>query len=54
MLTTFTLSNVIRVQMVLGVTHALYSPLTRVTNIISESTTLEETTYLPIVLHLVS
>ena len=35
MLTTFALSNVIGVQVVLGVTHALHSPLMAVTNAIS-------------------
>ena len=35
MFTTFALSNVIGVQVVLGVTHALHSPLMAVTNAIS-------------------
>lgn len=40
MLTTFCLSNVIGVQVVLGVTHALHSPLMAVTNAISGTTAL--------------
>jgi len=40
MLTTFTLSNVIGVQVVLGVSHALHSPLMAVTNAISGTTAL--------------
>jgi len=40
MLTTFALSNVIGVQVVLGVTHALHSPLMAVTNAISGTTAL--------------
>jgi H+-translocating NAD(P) transhydrogenase len=40
MLTTFALSNVIGVQTVLGVTHALHSPLMAVTNAISGTTAL--------------
>lgn len=40
MLTTFCLSNVIGVQAVLGVTHALHSPLMAVTNAISGTTAL--------------
>ena len=40
MFTTFALSNVIGVQVVLGVTHALHSPLMAVTNAISGTTAL--------------
>lgn len=40
MITTFALSNVIGVQVVLGVTHALHSPLMAVTNAISGTTAL--------------
>lgn len=40
MLTTFALSNVIGVQVVLGVSHALHSPLMAVTNAISGTTAL--------------
>lgn len=40
MLTTFALSNIIGVQVVLGVTHALHSPLMAVTNAISGTTAL--------------
>jgi len=40
MLTTFCLSNVIGVQVVMGVTHALHSPLMAVTNAISGTTAL--------------
>jgi H+-translocating NAD(P) transhydrogenase len=40
MLTTFALSNVIGVQVVMGVTHALHSPLMAVTNAISGTTAL--------------
>ena len=40
MLGTFMLSNVIGIQAVLGVTHALHSPLMAVTNAISGSTVL--------------
>jgi H+-translocating NAD(P) transhydrogenase len=40
MLTTFALSNVIGVQVVLGVTHSLHSPLMAVTNAISGTTAL--------------
>jgi len=40
MLTTFALSNIIGVQAVLGVTHALHSPLMAVTNAISGTTAL--------------
>jgi len=40
MVTTFALSNVIGVQVVLGVTHALHSPLMAVTNAISGTTAL--------------
>ena len=40
MFTTFCLSNVIGVQVVLGVTHALHSPLMAVTNAISGTTAL--------------
>lgn len=40
MLTTFALSNVIGIQVVLGVTHALHSPLMAVTNAISGTTAL--------------
>lgn len=40
MLTTFTLSNVIGVQVVMGVSHALHSPLMAVTNAISGTTAL--------------
>jgi len=40
MFTTFTLSNVIGVQVVLGVSHALHSPLMAVTNAISGTTAL--------------
>jgi len=40
MLTTFCLSNIIGVQVVLGVTHALHSPLMAVTNAISGTTAL--------------
>lgn len=38
MFTTFALSNVIGVQVVLGVSHALHSPLMAVTNAISGTT----------------
>lgn len=40
LLTTFALSNIIGVQVVLGVTHALHSPLMAVTNAISGTTAL--------------
>ena len=40
MLTTFALSNIIGVQVVLGVTHALHSPLMAMTNAISGTTAL--------------
>lgn len=40
MLTTFALSNIIGVQVVLGVTHSLHSPLMAVTNAISGTTAL--------------
>ena len=40
LLTTFALSNIIGVQVVLGVTHALHSPLRAVTNAISGTTAL--------------
>jgi NAD(P) transhydrogenase len=40
MFTTFALSNVIAVQVVLGVTHVLHSPFMAVTNAISGTTTL--------------
>ena len=40
MFTTFALSNVIGVQVVLGVSHALHSPLMAVTNAISGTTAL--------------
>ena len=40
MFTTFALSNIIGVQVVLGVTHALHSPLMAVTNAISGTTAL--------------
>ena len=40
MLTTFALSNIIGVQVVMGVTHALHSPLMAVTNAISGTTAL--------------
>ena len=40
MFTTFALSNIIGVQVVLGVAHALHSPLMAVTNAISGTTAL--------------
>lgn len=40
MLTTFCLSNIIGVQVVMGVSHALHSPLMAVTNAISGTTAL--------------
>ena len=40
MFTTFALSNIIGVQVVLGVSHALHSPLMAVTNAISGTTAL--------------